>query len=119
MVWDKELGHHRLLVLDQEAEPTSTIYKGVPLDPERHTHVADIHSHATMPAFFSCTDDEDECRTGLYVVIGDVDWQFVGLRTRYSSGGYFYDVRPSCIFDLEGQMVLPADKENIRVAVLY
>lgn len=35
--------------------------------------VITIHSHNTMPAFFSATDDADEKITGLYGVIGRLD----------------------------------------------
>ena len=42
-------------------------------DAERYICYADIHSHNSMDAFFSGTDDRDERSTGLYLVLGKLD----------------------------------------------
>ena len=44
--------------------------------PERYIHVMDIHSHNTMPAVFSETDNDDEKETRLYAVAADLTEPF-------------------------------------------
>lgn len=50
--------------------------------------VMTIHSHNTMPAFFSRTDNEDETITGLYGVVGCLDSK-PQIRFRAAMGGSF------------------------------
>ena len=49
--------------------------------------VLDIHSHNTMPAFFSATDDADEYIPGLYGVIGNLDSEQPTMAFRFSGWG--------------------------------
>ena len=61
-------------------------------------HVMDIHSHNTMPAVFSQTDDDDEKATRLYAVLGRIDQLFPEITVRASCGGKFIPVRPKDVF---------------------
>lgn len=62
--------------------------------------VADIHSHGTIPAFFSATDDADELGTRLFIVFGDFRSKWTA-KLRAGSGGYFKDIEKDDIFSYE------------------
>lgn len=59
--------------------------------PKGYLKLGDAHSHADLPAFSSCADDEDEAgQDGLHIVLGrldrsepDVSVSFVANRTRF------------------------------------
>lgn len=70
------------------------------LDEEKLTLVMEIHSHNTMKAFFSLTDNADEKATRLYTVIGRLDKLFPDLKTRASVGGKFIDIPPAEVFEM-------------------
>jgi PRTRC genetic system protein A len=56
---------------EQELSTAGVKYRPNPAD--RNAIVMDIHSHHTMDAFFSGTDDADEKFTQLYAVVGNID----------------------------------------------
>lgn len=68
-------------------------------DNDRYIHFMDIHSHNTMPAFFSATDDADEKATRVYAVIGNVLSYFPEIRVRISNGGKFHEIEPGVVFE--------------------
>ena len=58
--------------------------------PEGFVKLCDAHSHADLPAFFSCTDDRDDKEDGLRIIIGklhrpkpDISVSFVANGTRF------------------------------------
>ena len=51
--------------------------------------VMTVHSHNTMPAIFSNTDDNDEIYTGLFGVIGNLNKQFMSASFRAGMEGSF------------------------------
>ncbi len=57
-----------------------------------------IHSHNTMPAVFSSTDNEDEVITGLYGVVGRLDRSEPQMRFRASLEGSFTELSLDEIF---------------------
>lgn len=57
-----------------------------------------IHSHNTMPAVFSATDNHDEVVTGLYGVVGRLDTMEPDLRFRASLEGSFTELDIDDIF---------------------
>lgn len=68
-------------------------------------HTTDIlvltaHSHNTMPAVFSKTDDEDECFTGLFMVVGRLDRSVPEIRLRAGLEGCFGYLSLNDLFDL-------------------
>ena len=67
---------------------------------DRYIHYMDIHSHNSMKAFFSATDDADEKATRLYTVIGELHKYFPSIKTRISNGGKFWPINPSDVFEL-------------------
>lgn len=60
--------------------------------------VIDLHSHNSMPAFFSATDDADEQGLRFYVVIGRIDTDTPEIRVRAGVYGHFMDVPADMLF---------------------
>jgi len=69
------------------------------IDEEKFLLVMELHSHNTMEAKFSHTDDHDETTTRLYTVIGRLDKVFPDIVTRISVGGKFVEIAPTLVFD--------------------
>ncbi|MFD1676095.1 Mov34/MPN/PAD-1 family protein [Alicyclobacillus fodiniaquatilis] len=75
---------------------TKVSVEGEPfMETDEHFIVLHIHSHNTMPAFFSQTDDADEIRTGFYAVVGHCERELPDFRLRYSCGGHFVESNPT------------------------
>jgi len=68
-------------------------------DNDRYIHYLDIHSHNSMGAFFSATDDADEKATRVYAVIGNVLSYFPEIKVRISNGGKFLEIEPCVVFE--------------------
>lgn len=66
--------------------------------------VMSIHSHNTMPAIFSRTDDEDEIYTGLFGVIGDLDKSTISMSFRAGMEGKFKTLYYADIFTNGGEI---------------
>ena len=83
--------------------------------PDRYIHVMDFHSHNTMPAVFSGTDNADEKETRLYAVAGRFNRTFPEITVRAGCAGKFIPLNPEDV--LEGYFFgsYPEErKENIR-----
>ena len=79
---------------------SDSIHTTLPDLEDDFTLVMEIHSHNTMEAFFSPTDNADEKATRLYTVIGRLDKLFPDLKTRASVGGKFIEVSPAEVFEM-------------------
>ena len=64
--------------------------------------VLDIHSHGTMPPFFSGTDDRDEQSLRLYAVVGRLDTLLPEVEIRIGVYGYFAPIKFEDIFEERG-----------------
>lgn len=98
--WDKNAGKFVVDAPEQivtEVSVNSQISDAFTDD--RYIHYMDIHSHNTMPAFFSSVDDHDEKATRLYTVIGKLNECVPEIKTRISNGGKFLDIDPAEVFD--------------------
>lgn len=85
--------------------------------PERYIHVVDFHSHNTMPAVFSETDNNDEKETRLYAVAGRFDRTFPEITVRAGCAGKFIYLPPEDVFEGNFFGNFPKEwKENIRIA---
>lgn len=62
--------------------------------------VMDIHSHNTMRAIFSMTDDIDECYPGIFGVIGRLDQSIPEMRFRAGFEGNFKLLRATDLFEM-------------------
>jgi PRTRC genetic system protein A len=71
---------------------------GVEYEPLSNT-VLDIHSHGTMSAFFSSTDNRDEQGLRIYMVMGRFDTLLPDVAIRVGVYGYFAPVRTAEVFD--------------------
>lgn len=68
--------------------------------------VVDLHSHHTMPAFFSPTDDGDERGGRFYAVMGHLDQAHPQLILRLGLYGHWlYNVPGLALFDDLGPFV--------------
>ena len=67
--------------------------------PDRCIHVMDIHSHNTMPAVFSETDNADEKETRLYAVAGKFNRTFPEITVRAGCAGKFIPLNPEDVFE--------------------
>ena len=93
VLWDREKDEYVLHVPPQRIDKASveTDLSAQP-NPERYLHVMDVHSHNTMAARFSRTDDLDEQATRLYVVIGRLDRYYPDIRCRFACGGRHVEI---------------------------
>jgi len=98
--WDSQL---REFIVDAPEQVVSKISVQSNENPdyqnERFIHYMDIHSHNSMEAFFSPTDNKDEKATRLYTVIGRLDNYFPEIKTRISNGGKFHEIDPGEVFE--------------------
>lgn len=83
--------------------------------PDRCIHVMDFHSHNTMPAVFSGTDNADEKETRLYAVAGRFNQTFPEITVRAGCAGKFIPLNPEDVFEGDFFGSYPQEwKENIR-----
>ena len=83
--------------------------------PDRYIHVMDFHSHNTMPAVFSETDNADEKETRLYAVAGRFNRTFPEITVRAGCAGKFIPLNPEDVFEGDFFGSYPQEwKENIR-----
>ena len=61
--------------------------------------VIDLHSHGTLPAFWSDTDNADEQGLRFYVVVGSLDTECPTILARVGIYGHHWDVRASTLFN--------------------
>jgi len=83
---------YRLRVPWQSASSAGVEYEVLP------NAVLDIHSHGTMSAFFSGTDNRDEQGLRLYMVVGRLNTLFPDVELRVGVYGYFAPVDVEEIF---------------------
>jgi len=95
LLWDRQEMKYTVHVPEQIVSKASVKASPSEFDDDRYLHVADIHSHNTMSAKFSATDNEDEKATRLYFVIGRLDRYFPEISARISNGGKFHQIDPS------------------------
>lgn len=82
--------------------------------PDRYIHVMDFHSHNTMPAVFSGTDNADEKETRLYAVAGRFNRTFPEITVRAGCAGKFIPLNPEDVFEGDFFGSYPEEwKENI------
>lgn len=102
LYWDKLREEYHIAVPRQQVTKAH-IDAMIPienvLDEERYLCFADIHSHNSMPAKFSDTDDRDECATRVYLVIGRLQQYFPEISVRISCGGRFWPIALSSIVE--------------------
>jgi PRTRC genetic system protein A len=90
-----------------EPEQVQSRYSVEPVDKglaARLGVIAEVHSHHTMRAFFSGTDDDDEKWSGIYCVLGHIT-SHPELCVRVVIDGYSWPCPASLVFDLPAGVV--------------
>lgn len=91
---------------DQEVSGASVRFQRNEEMDSKYTLVLDIHSHNTMGAFWSATDDADEKETRLYGVIGKLNTEQPEWKFRAIVGGEEHPLTLGDIFEVpEGKEV--------------
>ena len=98
ITWD---GEYHLRVPFQEGTFGGVTYERLP------NTVLDVHSHGKMGAFFSWTDDHDEQRLGLYMVVGKLDSLWPDVELRVGAYGYFAPIQIEEVFDARSDIAHP------------
>lgn len=101
IAYDVSEGHYYVSVPPQSVSGAHVEHRG-PIIPEDHLLLSDVHSHSTMGAFWSGTDDKDEQAhpLRLFGVIGKITQPVPEMRWRVWSGTKFHDLTVGEIFDL-------------------
>lgn len=112
VLWDRQEEKYLFHVPPQRVAKASVeTDMSVQPDPDRYLHVMDVHSHNTMPARFSKTDDEDEQAVRLYMVIGRLDRYFPEIRCRFACGGRHVEIPAELVFEQQSR---PFDRSWLR-----
>jgi len=70
-----------------------------PFNQASQTALIEVHSHGSMRAYFSATDDRDETGFRIYVVIGKLDATFPEIMVRVGIYGHHCVIPASLVFD--------------------
>lgn len=117
ILYDTEEKEYVIKVPKQRISEASVDSETAEPYPDRYIHVMDFHSHNTMPAIFSATDNCDEKETRLYAVAGRFDRTFPELTVRAGCAGRFIPLNPEDIFEGSFFGDYPTEwKENISPA---
>jgi PRTRC genetic system protein A len=73
----------------------------------------EVHSHNSMPAYFSGTDNHDETGFRIYAVIGRIDSHRPEIRVRIGVYGNFIPVPAGLVFDLGGTHLRDAAEGSV------
>lgn len=123
---NKETQEYKIVCPKQTVTATSVDYK---IEDETletdYEAIMDIHSHDTMGAFFSGTDDKDERTPGrLYMVLGKLDTHSIEYKLRTFVDGHvevdFFEVweRPNITVDSELPLNISVKDEDIIHQIL-
>ena len=113
--WSFEEEKYRVHVPKQTVTKASVDTNLPDIDEEKFLLVMEVHSHNTMGAVFSRTDDKDEIATRLYTVIGRLDKVFPDMSTRISVGGKHLVIDPAIVFDGIGGEFPEKWKEAVEI----
>lgn len=103
--WDKVNSKYIIHCPSQVVSGASVRYENDEMftDPDK-VLVFEIHSHGSMGAFFSGTDDGDEKADRFYGVVGNIKAYFPELKLRMLIGGNAYEIQPQELFDISSEM---------------
>lgn len=106
--YDLELKTYIVHVPEQEVSKASVKYDATAnlstVNPARFILVFEIHSHNTMNAFWSGTDDSDEKDTRFYGVLGELNKEEIGEKFRTIVLGKYIDMKKENIFDFSAKV---------------
>ncbi|MGW8177892.1 MAG: hypothetical protein ACWGQW_03745 [bacterium] len=99
--YDFETGEYFPHVPTQTVSGASVHYTNEFAHDANKSLVFEIHSHNTMNAFWSGTDDADEKSDRFYGVVGRLNNYYPEMKTRLSVGGRFQDVDIDDLFEID------------------
>ncbi|MEC2074218.1 Mov34/MPN/PAD-1 family protein [Alkalihalophilus marmarensis] len=107
--WDKEKQQYVNICPKQTVSKTRVWVEDFEQDllnqsEKRYEPVMHIHSHNSMPAFFSSIDDADEVAPLLYGVVGEVHKQPSQIRVRAGFNGAFINLVLTDVFDMNNHV---------------
>lgn len=99
LFWDKEKKEYFVICPEQTTTHINVTFLNSKdmIANDKYIYVMDIHSHNTMDAFFSATDDSSEKANRLYGVIGKVNQQVPTYKFRTCNNQHYI---PLSIFDI-------------------
>ena len=115
--WDPTAKALFPFVPEQRVSGGSVRYEGVH-DPEgKFLHLLDIHSHNSMGAFWSSTDNADESRFEgrFFGVIGNLDKPLPSVKMRARAGGAFLDLQLDDLIAMPPPMDITVRVEHATV----
>lgn len=89
ITWNEVTGHIRLRALGEISAAPGHIHFNRPVLAEGEHLVLDVHSHGTLPAFFSATDNRDDGEVKIAGVIGNLDTPHPTAEFRLCALGVF------------------------------
>lgn len=105
--WDKEENKYVCHVPKQKISKGSVKYDASEnlsvVNPERYVFVYECHSHNSMGAFWSGTDNRDEKELRIYGVFGQLDQEEYANKHRFFVGEEQVDCNIDLIFDIPKQ----------------
>lgn len=97
--WDTLAKEYVLVRPTESKESKASINYSFKNIPYHLKPILEIHSHNTMPAFFSKTDDNDELLKGFYGVIGNIDQEYPDIKLRVGMEGFFTEISVEDLFE--------------------
>lgn len=97
--WDRGKGYSLYEPVQKTSQAAVTLKRNHALE-SSSTLVMDIHSHGSMPAFFSAVDDRDEVGVRLYMVVGNLDRDKQSFQMRAGLAGIFGRLNLEDIFNV-------------------
>ncbi len=85
--------------------------------PEGYIKLGDAHSHADLPAFFSCTDDEDDKEDGLRITLGNLDRSRPDVSASFIVNGARFTLNPEDVLEEFYEPAPPPQEWLERVTV--
>lgn len=115
--WDTQENKYVVQVPEQNVSGAAVRYNAEKnlsvIDRKRYVFVYECHSHNSMPAFWSGTDDRDEKELRLFGVFGELNTDNYKCLHRFFVGEEQVDVDVNLIFDI------PEKKDERKYLVTY
>lgn len=92
-------------------------YHSVPR-PDGLIKIGDAHSHADLPAFYSCADDRDDKEDGLRIIIGDLHRSKPDVSVSFVANGIRFIVKPEDVMEDFSTLLRPPEEWLKKVTCL-
>ena len=110
ILWNKEEKKYEIGIPTQRVSKASVNYEFNHIDQNKHVIIVDIHSHNTMSAFFSGTDDGDDKKGCWFAgVVGHLNKDVCQVKFRFTNYGIFREVKLDEIFESESYELVISD----------